>query len=289
MKPRFVAIRHDGLGHRLQAVHTAFSLARHFEADFEFSWPRSPAVETSEHHVFDSAENIFSPQFRSKHHREGWSYFLHGYQKGTPRHKSYHDHVVRPEQIERIRAGLPIHRPCLIADAHDLEKLLGPDFKVQDYETAFKAIGFSDGVKAAIDAAEAVPLSEASTAIHLRAGDIIYGNSRGHDRFSNLVIAPPLACSIALQEQEDGREVIAFGQDIRSLSEIQKAGARSADEILRSHEFDDVQSLFFEMRLMSRCARIIAGNSSFARFAARSGGKHPTWGHGLLDGPRAKG
>lgn len=288
MKPRFVAIRHDGLGSRLQCLHGAVTIARHFDCEFEFAWPLNPKVADSEHHAFEEAENIFAPSFLENHRREGWNHFFHGNWYGHVRWKNYHHHMLRPIHIERIRKGVAIQKPCLIAAFQDYEDLLKPDFRLEEYADAFRAIAFSDRVNVAIEAAERIPLPAEATAIHLRTGDVVHGSCRGTDTFTGLVLSFPLACTVAERERAEGRDILVFGQDPAAIAEVcRRTGGRSAEDLLQQYEFDEIQAWFFETRLMSRCARIVAGNSAFARFAARIGAKRVTNGHALFDGPGA--
>jgi len=288
MKPRFVSIRHDGLGSRLQCLHGAITLARHFHGDFEFAWPLNPKVETSDHHAFEHADKIFGSDFLANHLREGWNYFFHGNHIGDIRFTNYHEHRIRQQQVDRMRAGLPIHKPCLIADFEDHAEMLKPHFELVEYTDAFQAIDFSDPVRLAIEAAESIPLSSNSTAIHLRTGDIVHGTDRAQDRFTGLVLSFPLACTAAQRERAENRDILVFGQDPAAIAEVCRlTGGRSAADLLQQYDFDDIQAWFFETRLMSRCGRIVAGNSAFARFAARIGAKRVTNGHALFDGPTA--
>lgn len=289
MKPRFVSIRHDGLGTRLQCLHGAVLLARHFDTEFEFAWPLSPHLDNSPHHAFEAAENIFSAKFIENHQRNGWSHFFNaGLPKGDIRNKDYWNHTAQKVHVDRIRAGLPIHKPCLIVEFQDYEELLEPDFELSEYTAAFRAIEFSDRVNIAIEAAERVSLPRQSTAVHLRTGDVVHGSIRGNDRFTKLAFAFPLACTVAQKEKKAGNEIVVFGQDPTAIAEMcERTGGQSAEDLLQQYDFDDIQRWFFETRLMSRCTKIIAGHSAFARFAARIGAKRVTNGHALFDGPSA--
>lgn len=289
MKPRFVSIRHDGLGTRLQCLHGAVLLARHFDTEFEFAWPLSPHLDNSPHHAFEAAENIFSAKFIENHQRNGWSHFFNaGLPKSDLRNKDYWGHTAQKVHVDRIRSGLPIQKPCLIVAFQDLEELLEPHFEPEEYTAAFHAIEFSERVNLALEAADKVSLPRQSTAVHLRTGDVVHGSIRGNDRFTKLAFAFPLACTAAQHEKEAGNEIVVFGQDPTAIAEMcERTGGQSAEDLLQKYDFDDIQRWFFETRLMSRCTKIIAGHSAFARFAARIGAKRVTDGHSLFDGPTA--
>lgn len=109
-------------------------------------------------------------------------------------------------------------------------------------------------------------------AIHLRAGDMVYGDYRMRDRLHFKCCPYPLAKYLADKERQQGRQAILFGQDKAVLAFLKSAcGALSARDFVDAYDFDPMQEIVFEIALMSRCREIYAGSSGFATLASWTG------------------
>src|SRR5690606_6057098 len=75
----------------------------------------------------------------------------------------------------------------------------------------FDEMAFSDQMSAAIRAAREVPLPPRTAAVHIRSGDIVYGNYRFHgQRFTSKAVPIPLAKMAIEKLKSDGYDVLLF-------------------------------------------------------------------------------
>ena len=146
-----------------------------------------------------------------------------------------------------------------------------PNIKFQSlqclYKEAFEAIEFSDSMMSAKRHAESIPLNKLSVAIHLRMGDITYGEYRFMNRFYQKVIPIYILDFLVKKFQRDGYQVLIFGQDsnfCRSFC-INNNCVFTGD--LSTDEYNASQSALFDIVLMSRCNLIVSGASGFSRLA----------------------
>ncbi|UWQ19670.1 hypothetical protein [Jannaschia sp. M317] len=145
------------------------------------------------------------------------------------------------------------------------------------YRKAFDDIAFTPPLELARTLAWQVPLMRDCVAIHLRAGDIVYGSFRGSGRFTSKAIPYPLGDALIAQARADGAEVLVFGEDTalcRALA--RRHDATFAPDLVPEADFNSLQFALFEICLMSRCRTIHCGNSGFAYLAAWIGGADTT-------------
>ncbi|MDY3113070.1 MAG: hypothetical protein SOW25_01930 [Helicobacter sp.] len=116
-------------------------------------------------------------------------------------------------------------------------------------------------------------------ALHLRAGDVVYGNYRLYlVRLLGWVYPVELAFESALKFLQEGKSVVIFSADSKSAKLVQEhckrqiKGARIhiASEFFDSS--DEFEMAFFELVFMSRAAFINGAHSSYSLFAANIGG-----------------
>ncbi|MCH5322406.1 MAG: discoidin domain-containing protein [Helicobacter sp.] len=128
-------------------------------------------------------------------------------------------------------------------------------------------------------------LNDNFIALHIRGGDVVYGNFR---------IAPnvwlgarffpyEIALEIALKELENGNNILIFGQDFQSNQKLENylnaynpnknLKIFSVDSLL-SQNYANAERSFFEINLMSKASKIYAtGGSAFSRAASLISGK----------------
>lgn len=264
--------RNDGLGERLKAIVNAMLLASAYQREFRFLWPIRKDMHES--HAILPAKEFFSKEFNSK--------FLIS---GTISKLSSHPYG---EMGWLTSDG--ISSTAVLAHQYQLPRevmaLAGGEIEGRSaFGRHFDRIGFAPHMAAAVDAARAVKLRPGFTAIHLRAGDIIEGRFRFEfDRFIRKAFPFTLAAEVIAQEKQNNRDVIIFGQNAevcRLLAE--RNDSIFAGDLARDLYSDQTQIALFEIVLMSRAEKIIAGNSGFSELSAFIGGTTPVNAWGCID------
>jgi hypothetical protein len=254
----FIVDRTDGLGHRLMAMVWARALSRHYKTSFAFTWKEREGGSAA-HHATETAEAIFSSDFI----REHWlaaapdrpvmhqTHLIDKYFPAAP--PSAKDpvlvlaNVVSPTQMARVR-----------------QELGGRAFA-----RSFERIGFSPKVNGALRAAREAAVPKGATAIHLRAGDIVYGPFRCMSKFSKWVLPFEVASAYVAERRAAGEQVVIFGQDVELGQALAQAhGAVWSGDLMPGSLATPAEQAMFDVGLMARCSRIVAGTSGFAQLAA---------------------
>jgi len=288
MKPRFISVRADGLGSRLRTILNAVALAQECGGTFEFAWPDNPNTASGE--VLGPAKDIFSQSFLDRHHREGWLELFDFSRGEGPKRDQFRSHLLNRQQIREIIRTKATNQACQIAPIYiDIREELKPTSAASLYRDAFQSLEFADDINGAIQAAHDEFLPENTTAIHLRAGDIMEGGYRFSGYYTKWVLPFPLAQHLIKMEQDMGRDVVIFGQDPAVIQHLCAAtGAISAADLVAKYGFGSTQEWFYETCLMARCRRIISGGeSSFSQLASWVGISKNINGYQLFDGKSA--
>jgi hypothetical protein len=276
----FLVDRNDGFGARLAAMLDAIWLARQFDGRFAFHWPDTGVSQAQ--NAIEALRTVFAPRFLAEHHVGA-------------------DHVaslrlqtiisVPPDVGAALEAasgldGFRVQGAMLGAEAR---RRLGPARLTSEWRAAFRSIGFSPALHRARRLASAVPIARNTIALHLRAGDIVYGSYRASGAFHGRVIAYPVAFELLRRRAEAGAPVLLFGQD-RALCDHAKHAwnATLAQDFADEYGFDTVANALFEIALMSRCREIFAGNSAFSLAAARIAGKRIRPPGSIVPAPEAR-
>jgi len=107
------------------------------------------------------------------------------------------------------------------------------------------------------------------TAIHLRAGDIVYGHYSRGNFFGDKAIPYPLAIDLIARLRAGGVTPLLFGQDADLLAHLRDDhGGYCADDIGDRSGFSPAQNALFDICLLGRCTRIIGGRSAFCKLGA---------------------
>lgn len=260
----FVALRTDGLGERLRAMLSAMVLAEATGGRFLFNW-RARAEKNMEFHAILPPQEMFSPDFLEAYHCSdldestliSFNEFVQGVNDGV----SASGEKVRVDQ-DGLMLGLP---KCLLTDE--------PSSRVKG---AFWKVGFSENLEYARRLAQSVPLGSEPTALHLRAGDITYGNHRFSGRFNSKICPFPLAVRVIEDCRGRGVRPIIFGQDLQLHDWLKETyDVIDPRDILAGENLSETQIALFELTLMSRCRHIFAGRSGFAILPALIAGVEP--------------
>lgn len=254
-KARFYSARDDGFGERLKGLLNAMVMSRTYGCSFGFMWENMPPNSELQHHAISEAEKTFSPGFLSAHRVSKL-----------------------PEKIIKFKVKMAVPKLDEGTDIcyqvnHDYVYRQLPALKnfipEKAYAEAFRDIGFSPELEYAISQAYNVDLrSNKVAAIHLRAGDIVYGRYRHGDRYTNKAISYAMADYILGSLGKLGYRVVIFGQEAsvcRKLAE--KYQAIYLGDLPEYSVFSAEQLALFDVVLMSRCQLIFAGQSGFSQLA----------------------
>ncbi len=256
----FIANRTDGFGERLRAVLNAMVAADHFDGKMLLGWQTRKGEEVA-FHAINHAEQTFAPSFLQ-------------------------DRLSSAKAIERLGKitadavtfgldGRIDRRPdmdAIVLDQHPIGRQLGALAHVSPkprYRKAFDEIRFTPALEMARSMARDASIGDDCIAVHLRAGDIIYGKYRTTGGFTSKAIAYPLVDALIAKTCEAGGNVIIFGQDAALCQHLSaRDGVRMAADYAIDGALDDLQSVLFEICLMSRCRQIYSGSSGFAVLAS---------------------
>ena len=270
MTPRFVALREDGLGGRMCALLNAIVLANETNGSFEFAWPHNPNQWESQ--AVPPADKIFSDEFLTNHHRDGWLDLFDPNSPESRRADHFQRHRLTNEQIVQICSSGEDDRACAITALQDLRFLIGRDTANAGYKSAIARIGFTDAIKRAIHLADQVDLGTRVTAVHLRGGDVVFRH-RFNNLHTRLVLPFPLVQELARRKKDAGEQVLIFGQDTSVIDHVtSETNATSVSQLIAEHGLDGLEAWFFETKLMGRCQTVFAGKSAFAAFGSWIGG-----------------
>ncbi|RZJ95819.1 MAG: hypothetical protein EON88_09450 [Brevundimonas sp.] len=255
---KVVGFRPDGLGIRLQCLLEAMHLSDLLGAGFAVVWP--DPVEGVEHHAVRPAIETFTQAYCDAHVVERPD--AGAYAEVPPSITDLSDLAA----VADGTGGWMVRRANVLGNLPEaLRKPAGGGFR-----RLFDSIQFQPHLSAAIAQADDVPLPETPVALHLRAGDIIYGKHRFGARFTRKVISLPIARQLIERLKEQGRSVVLFSQDpaVARLFREEYGVIVAADT---APQGDPVAQALFEIALMARCGEIYAGNSVFAQIAALIG------------------
>ncbi|MGP4973265.1 hypothetical protein ACTXIP_06380 [Psychrobacter alimentarius] len=243
-KAIFVTDRTDGFGERLRAILNTIVLARLYSSNFYFTWS-DIGDKHRDFHAISSASEIFKETFID-------------------------EHLVNKEDLENLRL-IKINKAKHIG----LDNLVGYDGVSLDqgylkesiqyrYSQAFNEIKFSEALDIAKADAKELKLPTKLVAIHLRAGDLVYGMFRYSNMYYSKAVPPYVAEVVINKFKNKGYKVLIFGQDYSFCNRLaENTGATYVDNI-KNKNYTDTQSALFDITLMSRCNEIVAGLSGFA-------------------------
>lgn len=250
-----LACRTDGLGERLNGILNGIRLAQMLQAEFKFTWS-SRGLE-NELHAIEPAEAFFGAGYRRQH-------LIDGYDTSKLSELAGSKVTINDLHAELDRTG------CIIAPRLGLREILSPTSpeRTFDLRDCFASIEFAPPIKAAVDAAMAVPLPSPVAGLHLRAGDVFYGDYRKYLHFTYKGLSLPIAKSMIARAQKRGQSVVVLGQDDQVLTYLKdEMGVILGREYAPSFASRAAQAMF-ELRLLARADVIMGGSSGFAKQAS---------------------
>jgi hypothetical protein len=282
MIPTFVAQNPDGYGERLRAMMNAMLMAEAFGGRFYFNWgPLQRPQEKLKAQSVDDRKTIFSPKFIRAHHvsRATLKKLNIGEFHSLPQNETFADCVNRYDGVTIRQSLAGFHREALAARNIDLKIA---------YPRIFEKIAFAPPLARMKDLADSVDLAADTVALHLRAGDVIYGAARGVGRFAGKCFPYPLVTTFIRDRTAAGDALLVFGQDEDFLTALQRnQGVRLARDYLPANA-TATEAALFEICLMSRCKEICAGSSGFAYIASWRGGAPISSLYNLFEPARAR-
>lgn len=246
----FVAKRTDGLGERLKAILHALALCKVYGAEFKFYWNEEKF--NREGHAVDKIEKIFSSQFIHNHHVDLLE---------IPECKIIDDFLLSKKNGWYF---------CNQNISRNAFKNCPDDYKLYQVElkNAFRMIGFSDSIQKVIKKANSFDIEKDFVALHLRAGDVVYGGFYQSFSHTGKALSYPIALHVIREAKKNALRVLIFGQDVELIKKLSKM-----DNALSASEFSPenlgrAEAAFFDIILMSKCRAIHAGGSGFSVLAS---------------------
>ncbi|MET2830404.1 hypothetical protein [Mesorhizobium shangrilense] len=259
-----VTNRKDGLGGRLLAMANAKALADRLGYRFGFTWNSRTILDEGSHTV-DVVGKIFSADFIEKHwlgekiSRSGFGVL--GGKQFTP---SDLGAVARQGRL----------RGWICDDFDALDFFHDDNAEPVARSETLRAFGFSPAIERALDAAGKCRFPGPMAALHLRSGDIVYGQNRRRLVFAEKVIPSVLAKAIITELSSRGLTTLLVGQDHATLDYLKaETGALRTNDFGAGEFREETLNAFFEMALMARCQQIHAGGSIYATIASLMGDK----------------
>ncbi len=259
----FLARRNDGLGERLNAILNALWLSEIYGCGFRFTW--SKRFQDDPLHAIVPVEDMFSAEFIDR-------YFV------PESDVAGNWEIVGPERSYEEIAWRLSDTGMVSAPRVHLSELMKTFIGMDDREglkRAFARIGFSDHVRAAIDLAYDVEIAPDASALHLRSGDVFFGEYRKLLHYTYKGITLPIAKNIILNQQEKGRCVYIFGQDNEAIAYLSAETSAVDTNTINQRELEGmsrVQKAMYDLVLLSRFRTIVGGSSGFSRQAGWIGG-----------------
>ena len=243
---------------RLGAMIAAMVLAEFTGGNFRFAWPRMPQGARAYHYISEDAGEVFAGDFLQAH-------LIAQEDFDESRLVDLDDEVVEALRQGRVAPGTMISILKFVSAKLVFRQATFASRAVE----AFAGIGFS----APMEEARAMAAADVA-AIHLRAGDVIYGHNAKTNLASDKAIPYPLAIDLIARLRAGGMTPLLFGQDADLLAHLRdEHGAYCADDIGDRSGFSPAQNALFDLCLLSRCGRIIGGRSAFCRLANRLAGR----------------
>lgn len=283
-KPIVLMNRTDGLGERLCSMISAIRFADTLDRDFHFFWtsdiwnPVYHKLSTEkEKPVLGQSvapqEEIFSAAFIEKYalaHHNPKDY------RACPPKPITLQKFLTAETADQVKGWVPSQNFM----ETDCDKTFMTTVKMSSAK-AFAKIGFAPDIATLLKSASQIALPRFD-AIHLRSGDMVFGEVRKWGQWGNKVLNLSVAQDLITKIQGEGRQVVLFGQDVDGLTKLAKDhDCMFVGDMIPPSATTATQRALFEIMLMSRAQHIYAGYSGFSRAACMIGNKRAKTPHQL--------
>lgn len=275
-KPIVLMNRTDGLGERLCAMINAIRLADALDRDFRYFWT-SNIWNPVYHKLATAKEKPILGQSITQQEEIFSEFFIENFSLKTHNPKDYRPCPSKPitrakfdqaEKTQAVKGWVPNQN--FMEGEFDKTFMQTVNLSSRD---AFNRISFSPAIQNVITAARRVNI-KAFDAVHMRSGDMVFGEVRKWGHWSNKVLNPSVAKDLITKLQGQGREVVLFGQDVEGLASLAKErNCLFVGDLIQTIDSTITERSFFEMVLMSRAENIYAGYSGFSRAACMMSNK----------------
>ncbi|MEZ9855712.1 hypothetical protein AB4347_16940 [Vibrio breoganii] len=266
-----ISNRKDGLGERLNALVAGVYLSKRLNCSFAFEWEgalHSEAlnfggkIEDDKGHAISDKSELFSEKFIDKFFRDDKKQI--GKSVDFVFNKASTDIVKYYASKNGVKG---FNAPRVDLDPM-LEDLLVSS-ELYSFREAFQDIGFSDKVLSLLNQAKN-KISSNTVAIHIRTGDVFYGQYRKFLHYSYKGMCLPLIEKLIMDEKKQGNQIVLFGQENGLLSYLKnKYHIIISNDLVPNDLTNTTEVALYEIALMSSCKTIIAGSSGFAKISAR--------------------
>lgn len=248
IKPILLGFRSDGLMQRLYSIIQTMALADFCGYNFGFTWITSSDTRHNQFHDILDANLTFNKEFIEKHLFE--KYHI----------DEFYRYNTKKVSILGYGEVFATHNPSNINKDFVLKK---------EYREYYNEIGFATDIMQARELASNIDLPSNAIAIHVRAGDVVYGEFRTIQAFIDKVLQFPFILDIINNFEHSQSVIVLFGQDSHLMDCIKKVHNNKV--ILASdyysQDFKSIQKIFFDVELMSRCTVIYGGDSGPVKIA----------------------
>lgn len=247
----FLTRRGDGLTMRLGAILVAKTLARKFNGSFHFKWGNGFIGD--KFHAMEKVDEVFVPDFINEYSVLEDACF--GYDQIDEQSEEFIAHrpidwKFRGWDVSKIfQKGFPLN----IRLNQDDNKFLSEQF----YRLPFKT-----EIKNVIMQARKVEFDRDIVGIHVRGGDIIYGNYRLSGKYAKGRCLPIKVVREIIKDNVSlNKKIIIFGQGNELLNSLKSEYGIS---LARDMYPDNIGSwgVLFDVVLMSKCANVYAAGGS---------------------------
>ncbi len=260
-----IADRPDGLGARLCAIFNALLVSELTGAEFAFTWPET-YVNSDPFHAVPDVEEVFAPGFVRQHYFAPSAAGSFAAKPLALPQRMPLDSARKylSEALEASNVSLPWNKL--------LRRIEMPPEEERDLvRRTSKRLQLSSELREIRRRAREIALPPRATALHLRAGDIVYGRFSENPNFTGKTIPTPLA-KLIIDEDSSKMDFVLFGQEQEFASLMANAGkAQNANDLLPDLNNSALHSAFKDVFLMARCQGFYAGSSGFIAFAANIG------------------
>lgn len=253
-----IAGRTDGLGGRAMAIVNGMWLADRLGAMFGFAWTASRGANPERE--IPNAELVFSRDFLREHHRQAIP------DSSVP----VHDKGITKSWLASQSGGATHPRPLAMLVCQDVVALDGITMSAGEFRSIWKRIGWSPWLRT-LEVAAQKSIPPGAVALHVRRGDIVYGEMRRGNYFDKVY---PIAWLRRIAEQlaASGHSVVVFGDTATAVELVADGLPLVLAARLLPPGLTGFEASFFELAAMAACGRIVGANSVFSVLAGKLGG-----------------
>ena len=255
------ASRSDGLGERLNAIFNGLLISELLSLDFKFCWPKNN-ITGSPFQSLSEVHEIFSESFILE-------YFVD--EKDVPQGSTLRVSGRASYKEMSISLREQISKGAVITTQQEvLKKIIEKEFRHKILLHIRDKLRFTGALQAALDGALRSKNSERFVAIHIRAGDIVYGKFSERPFFYKKIIPTPMVLPLLESLRAEGHNIALFGQETEFIDLVTADfGLVNPRRSFVDHEKTPLNLAFEDLCGMGMAEKIVCGSSGFPRFSAQ--------------------